>query len=404
MKLSEDLLWRNLVNQTTFDKISRLDERPYTFYLGVDPSADSMTIGNLAAIFLVKRLALAGHKPFLLAGGATGMIGDPDGKKDERALREAKVVEQNVEKIAQQFGQIMNGVDFHLVNNADWFKDINYIDFLHQIGKNVPMSQMLGREFVKSRLGEDGSGISYAEFSYALIQAYDFLFQYRNFGVELQICGADQWGNSIAGVDLIRRLDGAEAHVLSMPLVINKATGKKFGKSEAGAVWIDSAKTSVYRFYQFWLNTDDAGIEDYLKVYTFLPKTEIERIIAEHRAAPEKRLAQRTLAHEVTKEVHGLARAESVARVSAVLFSNLEFSALNENDLDELSKEIPTVAPNLTVVEALLSTGLASSKGDARRLIQSGAISLNKQKISDDFNLTGTSLLKKGKNSFVLIY
>ena len=404
MKLSEDLLWRNLVNQTTFDEISQLDERSYTFYLGVDPSADSMTIGNLAIVFMAKRLALAGHKAFLLAGGATGMIGDPDGKKDERELRDAKTVEQNVEKIARQFGQIMNDIDFRLVNNADWFKDINYIDFLHQIGKNVPMSQMLGREFVRSRLGEGGSGISYAEFSYALIQAYDFLFQYRNFGVDLQICGADQWGNSVAGVDLIRRLDAGEAHVLSMPLVINKSTGKKFGKSEEGAVWIDSNKTSVYKFYQFWLNTDDAGIEDYLKVYTFLPKTEIERVVAEHRTAPEKRLGQRTLAHEVTKEVHGLDRAESVARVSEVLFSGADFATLTEDDLEELSREIPTVAPNLTVVEALVSTNLAKSNGEARRLLEAGAVSVNGEKIQLNIKLTGTCLLKKGKNNFILVY
>lgn len=404
MKLSEDLMWRNLVNQTTFDDVAALDERSYSFYLGVDPSADSMTIGNLASIITCKRLVQAGYKLYLLAGGATGQIGDPDGKKDERVLKDRATIERNVAGIKKQFEQIMNDQPVTLVDNADWFADINYIDFLREIGKNVPMSQMLSREFIKSRLGEEGSGISYAEFSYVLIQAYDFLHLNREYGVELQLCGADQWGNSISGVDLIRRIDNKTAHVMSMPLVVNKTTGRKFGKSEDGAVWLSPEKTSIYKFYQFWLNVDDAGVEDYLKIYTFLSKEEIEAVVAEQNKNPSKRLGQKTLAHEVTKLVHGVARTESVERVSEVLFSDMEFSALNEDDLEELSKEIPTVVPNITVVEALVSTGLATSKGEARRLIQSGATSLNKQKITEDIAITGTCLIKKGKNSFILAY
>ncbi|MGI6612619.1 MAG: tyrosine--tRNA ligase [Candidatus Nanosyncoccaceae bacterium] len=404
MKLSDDLKWRNLVNQTTFEDVTALDERSYSFYLGVDPSADSMTIGNLASLITCKRLVQAGHELYLLVGGATGQIGDPDGKKDERVLKDQATIVQNVEGIRRQYEQIMGGPSVTLVNNADWFADINYIDFLREVGKNVPMSQMLGREFIKSRLGEDGTGISYAEFSYVLIQAYDFLHLNREYGVELQLCGADQWGNSISGVDLIRRIDNRTAHVLSIPLVVNKTTGRKFGKSEDGAVWLSPEKTSVYKFYQFWLNVDDVGVEDYLKIYTFLPKEEIEAIVDEQKKNPSKRLGQKTLAHEITKLVHGLKRTESVERVSEVLFSNLEFSALDENDLEELSKEIPTIAPNTTVVEALVSTGLASSKGEARRLIQGGAISLNKQKITEDIAITGTCLIKKGKNSFILAY
>lgn len=404
MKLSDDLKWRNLVNQTTFEDVAALDERSYSFYLGVDPSADSMTIGNLASLITCKRLVQAGHKLYLLVGGATGQIGDPDGKKDERVLKDQATIVQNVEGIRRQCEQVMGGPSVTLVDNADWFADINYVDFLREIGKNVPMSQMLGREFIKSRLGEDGTGISYAEFSYVLIQAYDFLHLNREYGVELQLCGADQWGNSISGVDLIRRIDNKTAHVLSMPLVVNKTTGRKFGKSEDGAVWLSPEKTSVYKFYQFWLNVDDVGVEDYLKIYTFLPKEEIEAIVNEQKKNPSKRLGQKTLAHEVTKLVHGLKRTESVERVSEVLFSDLEFSALDEDDLEELSKEIPTIVPNTTIVEALVSTGLASSRGDARRLIQGGAISLNKQKITEDIAITGTCLLKKGKNSFILAY
>lgn len=404
MKLSEDLAWRGLINQTTFENITELDKRDYCFYFGVDPSSDSMTIGNLASLVTCKRLVQAGHKLYLLVGGATGQIGDPDGKKDERALKDQATIAQNIEGIKQQFEQIMGKESFVLVDNADWFADINYIDFLREVGKNVPMSQMLGREFVKARLSDEGSGISYAEFSYVLIQAYDFLHLNRKYGVKLQLCGADQWGNSVSGVDLIRRLEGRTAHVLSIPLVVNKTTGRKFGKSEDGAVWLSADKTSVYQFYQFWLNVDDAGIEDYLKIYTFLPKDEIEAIVAEQKKRPERRLGQKTLAREITRIVHGVARAESVERVSEVLFSNLEFNVLNEDDLSELSREIATVAPNITLVEALTSTGMAQSKSAARRLITSGAISINGEKVTEDIKIRGTCLIKKGKNGFILAY
>src|SRR5690349_15619357 len=252
MKLSEELQWRGFVNQTTYDDLSQLDQAPISFYWGVDPSADSMTIGNFAAAMMVRHFIDHGHKAFLLVGGATGMIGDPDGKKDERNLKTLDEIAKNKAGIAEQYKTAFAGKDFAIVDNYDWFKSMNYLDFLREIGKNVPMSQMLGRDFVQSRLGESGNGISYAEFSYSLIQGYDFLHLFRNHGVTLQVCGADQWGNSITGVDLIRRLEGQEAHVYSTPLVINKATGVKFGKSEGGAIWLDATKTSVFKFYQFW--------------------------------------------------------------------------------------------------------------------------------------------------------
>lgn len=278
MTLSEELNWRGFINQTTYEDIKIIDESPLNFYLGVDPSADSMTIGNLAAVMLVKHFIDAGHKGFLLVGGATGMIGDPDGKKDERNLKAIQEINQNKKAIAEQYHQLLDGVSFELVDNYDWFKNLNYLDFLREIGKNVPLGQMLSRDFVQARLGEDGSGISYAEFSYSLIQGYDFVHLSRNFGVSLQLCGADQWGNSITGVDLIRRLDGKSANVLSLPLIVNKATGAKFGKSESGAIWIDARKTSVYKFYQFWLNVDDQGVIDYLKIYTLLDKDTIDEL------------------------------------------------------------------------------------------------------------------------------
>lgn len=253
MTLSEELTWRGFVNQMTFPDIKDLDKAPISFYFGVDPSADSMTIGNLASAMMVYHFINAGHKAFLLVGGATGMIGDPDGKKDERNLLTLEDIARNKNAIAEQYKTVFEGKPFTTVDNYDWFKGVEYLDFLRNIGKHVPLSNMLGRDFVQSRIGEGGSGISYAEFSYSLIQGYDFLTLYRDHGVTLQLCGGDQWGNSIAGVDMIRRIEGAEAHVYSAPLIINKATGKKFGKTEDGAIWLDPTKTSVYKFYQFWL-------------------------------------------------------------------------------------------------------------------------------------------------------
>lgn len=403
MTLSEELTWRGFVNQTTFPDLSVLDGAPISFYWGVDPSADSMQIGNFAAAMMVRHFIDHGHKAFLLVGGATGMIGDPDGKADERNLKTLDEIAKNKAGIAEQYRTAFAGKDFTMVDNYDWFKDINYLDFLRNVGKNVPLSMMLGRDFVQARLGEGGSGISYAEFSYSLIQGYDFVHLYKNHGVTLQVCGADQWGNSIAGVDLIRRMEGGEAHVYSTPLVINKATGKKFGKSEDGAVWLDPKKTSVYKFYQFWLNVDDEGVIDYAKIYTLLSKEELEALGERHAANPSEREAQKTLAREVTTLVHGAERTESVMRVTDVLFGAREFSELNDVDLETLAGEIPTVAAGKTAIEALVEAQVASSNGEARRLIAGGAISLNGQKINDDTQITATTLVKKGKNNFVLV-
>jgi tyrosyl-tRNA synthetase len=403
MTLSEELTWRGFVNQTTYPDLSVLDGAPISFYFGVDPSADSMTIGNFAAAMMVRHFIDHGHKAFLLVCGATGMIGDPDGKADERNLKTLDEIAKNKAGIAAQYRTAFAGKDFSIVDNYDWFKDINYLDFLRTVGKNVPLSMMLGRDFVQARLGEGGSGISYAEFSYSLIQGYDFVHLYKNHGVTLQVCGADQWGNSIAGVDLIRRMEGGEAHVYSTPLVINKATGKKFGKSEDGAVWLDPKKTSVYKFYQFWLNVDDEGVIDYAKIYTLLSKEELDALKERHAANPGAREAQKTLAREVTTLVHGAERTESVMRVTDVLFGARDFSELNDDDLETLAGEIPTVAVGQTVIEALVESQNAGSNGEARRLISGGAISLNGQKIDDDRQLTETTLIKKGKNSFVLV-
>lgn len=401
MTLAEELTWRGFINQTTFADINDINE-PRTFYIGVDPSAPSMTIGNLAVMMLCRHFIDHGHTPLLLVGGATGMIGDPDGKKQERDLRNAETVARSVEGLTAQFRQIFRGQDFAVVNNADWFAHVNYVDFLHQIGKHVSMTQLLDRDFVQQRIGEGGTGISYGEFSYALIQGYDFLHLYREKGATLQLAGADQWGNSVTGVSLIRKLEGGEAHVLTAPLVINKQTGVKFGKSEGGAVWLDPALTSPYKFYQFWLNCDDETSEDLIKIYTLLDQATIETLIDTHRANPGARTLQKALAQEVTDIVHGHERRESVERVTSVLFGNNDLSTLREEDLDALADEIPTVSPQ-SVVTALVEAEVCASNGEARRLIKNNAISLDGAKITSDQLATSPSLIKKGKNSFVLV-
>lgn len=403
MTLSEELAWRGFTNQTTYKDTTALDGESISFYFGVDPSSDSMTIGNLAAAMLVRHFIDYGHKAYLLVGGATGMIGDPDGKKDERNLLTLDDIARNKQAIADQYRTVFAGEDFTVVDNYDWFKDINYIDFLRNVGKNVPLSQMLGRDFVQSRLGGEGSGISYAEFSYSLIQGYDFVHLNREYGVSLQLCGADQWGNSVAGVDLIRRLDGKEAHVYSTPLVINKATGAKFGKSEGGAVWLDANKTSAYAFYQFWLNVDDESVGELLRIYTLLSKEEIEQLEAQVAQDPGARAAQKRLAEAVTVIVHGQERTDSVKRVTDVLFGNLAFSDLDAADIEVLAAEIPQVSVGKSLVDILVTAGVASSNGEAKRLIESGAISLSGEKVAEDSVVESLSLVKKGKNNFVLV-
>ncbi len=403
MTLSEELTWRGFVNQTTYPDIKALDEGQISFYFGVDPSADSMTIGNLAAAMMVRHFIDAGHNAYLLVGGATGMIGDPDGKKDERNLKTLDEIAKNKAGIAAQYKQVFAGQPFTIVDNYDWFKDMNYLEFLRMVGKHVPMSQMLDREFVQSRLGEDGTGLSYAEFSYSLIQGYDFVHLFKEHGVTLQLCGADQWGNSIAGVDLIRRTQGGEAHVYSTPLIYNKATGRKFGKSEDGAVWLDASKTSVYKFYQFWLNADDEGVADYAKVYTLLSQDAIKEMAEQVANNPGAREAQKTLAFEVTKIVHGEERAIQAEKVTAVLFGGAPVAELSSDELELLAAEIPTTRVGTTVIEALVGAEIAKSNGEARRLIQGSAVSVNGEKISEDQQIAQTSLLKKGKNSFVLV-
>lgn len=404
MTLSEELTWRGFVNQTTYKDLSSLDGDPINFYWGVDPSADSMHIGNLAPAMMVKACIKHGHNATLLVGGATGLIGDPDGKSEERNLKTPEEIDANKQAIVAQYAKIFEGQRFKTVDNYDWFKNINYLELLRDVGKHVPMRQMLSRDFVSKRLGEDGSGLSYAEFSYVLIQAYDFLHLYNEHQVTLQVCGSDQWGNSIAGVDLIRRKTGGEAHVYSVPLIINKSTGIKFGKSEAGAIWLDPAKTSPTQFYQFWINVDDASVENYLKIFTELDKNTVESVIAEHESNLGARTAQKRLALEVTTLVHGAAQANLAIAVTSYLVGATSVGQADGAALEALRREIPAVktTANGSIVEALVGSSLAESNTEARRLIGSNAIAINGIKTASesftesDFN-NGKLLLRRGK-------
>ncbi len=405
MKLSEELAWRGFVNQTTFKDISGIDGNPINFYFGVDPSASSMTIGNLASAMMVRKFILAGHKATLLVGGATGLIGDPDGKTSERDKKSVEEISANKQAIAGQYRQIFGDLQFEIVDNYEWFKNINYLDFLRDIGRHIPMRQMLGRDFVHKRLSADGQGISYGEFSYVLIQAYDFLHLNEKLGVTLQLCGADQWGNAIAGVDLVRRYNGQEVHVFSTPLIIDKTTGKKFGKSEGGAIWLDSKLTSPYKFYQFWFNLDDEGIEDYIKVYTEINKLDLDNLMAEFNQSKHERKAQKYLAYEVTKLIHGEVKAKAVVAATEGLFGNQEFLKLDQESRAILSSELPNSPVSDDFLQDLVVLGLASSKSQARTFISSGAVQVNNRKITDENVdlLSGLNLIKRGKNSFALI-
>ena len=335
MTLSEELVWRRFANQTTFADVTGINE-PRTFYLGVDPSASSMHIGNLAAVMLVKHLIKGGHKAVVLVGGATVMIGDP--KQDaERDLKTLDEIAKNKAGIAAQYRLLLEGETFELVDNFDWFKDIGYLNFLREVGKHFSMTQLLDREFIKARIGDGGVGISYAEFSYGLIQGYDFLHLFREKGATLQIGGSDQWGNMLSGAQMIKKLENADAHVWTVPLVIDKSSGKKFGKSEGNAVWLDADMTSPYKFYQFWLNVDDETARDLIKIFTMLDKETIDAVVAEHDVAPHERALQRRLAFEVTKLVHGEDKATAAQNVTAVLFGDTPFTQLLDEDLDMLA-------------------------------------------------------------------
>lgn len=403
MKLSEDLAWRGLIKDKTFASNSWLDS-PKTFYWGVDCSADSLTIGNLAPLLLARRLAEAGWKAVLLVGGATSLIGDPGGKDEERSLLPREIVQANVKAISKQVERIFASQRFTPTDNYDWFKDVGYLEFLRDTGKHFSVTELIQRDFIADRIGEHGSGISYAEFSYSLIQGYDFLMLNQDHKVELQIGGSDQWGNMLSGVGLIRKKQGKEVHALSMPLIVNKTTGKKFGKTEEGAIWLDPKKTTPYKFYQFWLNTADEDVEEYLKVFSFMTKTEIEALLDSHAEDRSHRLAQKSLAHQVTAIVHGKDEAEKQQRVALALFGGNGIESLNASEITIAKEEMSSLSiqPGTPVVEALVKTELAASNSEARRLLQSKAVYVNNLTFtkdhleSSDFK-NGRLILRRGK-------
>ena len=401
MKLSEELKWRGFWNQTTFTDESVIDNTYFKLYLGTDPSADSLHVGHLAVYMMVRRFLERGHEVVLLVGGGTGIIGDMR-DTEERELLALEEISKNTEALSKQVSKLFAGKDFTLVNNYDWLKDLQLLPFLRDIGKKFNMADLTSRDFFKARIG-NGGGLSYAEFSYTLLQGYDFLHLSRELGVNLQIGGSDQWGNLLSGVELSRKADGREVFAMTAPLVINKSTGRKFGKSEGGAVWLDETKTSPYKFYQFWLNSDDAGAIDYLKLFTMLSKEEIEDIERQHLEAPHLRIAQKTLAREVTSLVHGADRVSSIEKVNSVLFGGVLASELSSEELEILAEEIPSVKIGTDVISTLIEAGLTKSAGEVKRLISAGAISVNGEKISENLEISQVSLIKKGKNNFVLV-
>ena len=420
MKLSEELIYRGFKAETTIENPADLDERESKkFYWGADPSADSLTIGNLAALMMCACFVRHGYEPYLLVGGATGQIGDPkdNGERDLKSLDE---VEHNKKCIKEQIERIINAGDGNvkdfetpgllLVDNYDWFKDMNYLTFLREVGKAFSMTQLLDRQFVQKRIGDGGAGISYAEFSYTLIQGYDFLHLYRKYGVSLQLCGADQYGNCTSGIHLIKRLEDGQADVWSTPLVIDPITGRKFGKSEGNAVWLAATDngsgnyTSIFDFYQFWMNQPDESVEYLIKIYTLYEPEEIEDILRRHFEAPEKRIAQRALAFGATSVVHGKDAAEAVENLTATLFNReTDFAEFSEDELTEFAAYLPVVAKGTMLVDILTMTGLAESKKKAREFVGQGAISVNGTKVTEDIAINQTAIVKKGKNKFVIV-
>ena len=409
----DELQWRGLVALSTDEKELRgALSKPITFYCGFDPTAPSLHLGNLVQLLTMRRLQLAGHKPLALVGGATGLVGDPK-PNSERTLNDRETVAAWVEKLAEQNRRFL---DFEsknaaqMVNNLDWTSEYSAIDFLREIGKHYRVGKMISKDAVSARLNSD-AGISYTEFSYQIMQGLDFLELYRRYGCVMQTGGSDQWGNLTSGTDLIHKVEGKSVHLIATPLITN-ADGKKFGKSEGNAIWLDSELTSPYAMYQFWLNTDDADVIDRLKVFTFLTRAEIadyEKKVAEE---PFKREAQRRLAAEVTELVHSKLEAESARDASLALFGSGELSSLDEKTLSSALAELPSakLPRGAKIIEALVATGLADSNSEARRAIEQGAVSVNKVKIGSEDEalepLAGTSLavISKGKKNLAGVF
>ena len=414
----EDLEWRGLIAQSTDRKeLEKALSKPISLYLGVDPTAPSMHLGNLVVFLVLRRFQLAGHRPIPLVGGATGLVGDPSGKNDERTLNEEKLVADWVAKIKKQVEKIIDFSDKKtgavMVNNLDWTKPVSALDFLRDIGKHFSVNQMLAKDSVANRLAT--AGISYTEFSYQVLQALDYLELYRRNDCKLQIGGSDQWGNIVAGLDLIRKVEGGTAHALTIPLLA-KSDGTKFGKTASGAIWLDSTMTSAYEFFQFWLNSDDADMPKLLKVFSMKDRKEIERLIETVNTNPGVREAHRELAREMTTLIHGVDMAKKVEEAAKALFGQGEISELDLATLDSALSQLPKTQvkkgdPFPTWVDLLAATGVVDSKSAARRIVKEGGAYLNNKKVeNEDFTPSKSDLLhgkylllRKGKRDLAAV-
>jgi tyrosyl-tRNA synthetase len=422
MNIYEELKWRGLIadctDRTEFEKRT---VKPTTLYCGFDPTADSLHAGNLVPLLGLRRFQLLGHHPIAVAGGATGSIGDPSGKTAERQLLTKETIAKHIASVKDQLSRLL---DFNtktnparIVDNASWTAEVSYLDFLRDIGKHFSVNQMIGKESVRARMEDREVGISYTEFSYMLLQAFDFYVLCRDYQCELQIGGSDQWGNITAGIDLCRKKLGRPVFGLTLPLITN-ADGTKFGKTEAGAVWLDVKRTSVYKFYQFWIRTDDRDVIRYLNYFSFLPRTEIEALAEQHTKQPESRAAHRTLAKAVTDLVHGPGATSEAIRASEILFGG-GLEGIPEGTFNEIVGEVPTKemektrldGAGLPLVEMLVHSGLCPSKGQARKDIEGGGVYLNNVRESNvnravmnvDLLFGKHLLLRKGKRNYVVV-
>jgi len=405
-----ELEWRGFVQQATPGLDAHLARGPVTAYCGFDPTAPSLQLGNLMPLMLLATLQRHGHRPIVLMGGGTGLIGDPSGKSSERPLLSKEQIRENVQR---QRDQVARFLEFGagktaalLLDNAKWLVEQRLVDFLRDVGKHFTVNVMLQKESVQARME---AGLSYTEFSYMLLQAYDFLHLYRERQCTVQVAGSDQWGNITAGVDLIRRVENAEAHGLVAPLV-TRASGQKFGKTESGAIYLDPAMTSPYKFYQFWINTDDRDVERFLKLFTPLSRDQIAELMAKQTKDPAARVAQTALATDVTTRAHGAEAAASAAAAAGVLFGDFDPRRAEPRVFEILAQEVPTTAvarDALTLVDAVVQAGLAKSKSEARRAIEQGGIYVNQQRAEEitpaDWIAGGNLLLRKGKKDFALL-
>lgn len=426
MNFVEELTWRGMVHTIMPGTEEILQKEMISAYVGIDPTADSLHIGHLVGVMMLKHLQRCGHKPIVLVGGATGMIGDPSGKSEERNLLDEPTLRHNQEALKVQ---LMKLLDFEteadnraeMVNNYDWMKEFSFLSFIRDVGKHITVNYMMAKDSVKKRLtGEAGDGMSFTEFTYQLVQGYDFLHLYQHNNCKLQMGGSDQWGNITTGSELIRRKTGGEAFALTCPL-ITKADGGKFGKTESGNVWLDPARTSPYKFYQFWLNTSDADAEKYIRIFTLFGKEEIEAMIAEHQLAPHQRILQKALAKDLTERVHSEADYLAAVEASDILFGKGTAEALHRLDEDTLLSvfegvpqfeiSLDELYQGIGIVDLVAEkTAIFPSKGEARRMLKDGGVQINKAKVGEDFIANQTNLLsgkyllaQKGKKNYYLL-